>query len=52
MKKDENNHEIMGGLNYYAFGQNLKTQLYAGAYLDQKKEVSPIVAGLQLQFAL
>ena len=48
----EQRHEIMGGLNYYAFGHNLKTQLYGGVYLDAQKELNPIIAGLQLQFAL
>jgi len=47
-------HEIIAGLNYYAFGQNLKTQLYGGVTLNPgtQKKLNPIVAGLQLQFAL
>jgi len=45
-------HEIMAGLNYYAFGHNLKTQLYGGVALNSKLDVHPIIAGLQLQFAL
>lgn len=51
----EHAFEALVGLNYYAFGHNLKTQLYSGLGLNSKFGINnnvPIVAGLQLQFAL
>ncbi len=44
-------HEILAGLNYYIFGNNLKVQSYAGTNLGNKK-ILGWQGGVQFQFAL
>lgn len=49
----DNNHEILGGVNYYFYGHNFKLQAYAGVDLGGK-EISLVqgLGGVQIQLAI
>lgn len=46
-----NQHEILGGVNYYVYGHNFKVQTYAGPRLEDK-DITSWVGGVQVQLAI
>ena len=48
---DRHAHEVLGGLNYYIHGHNLKLQAYGGVDIAEK-EINRGLGGVQVQLAI